>query len=280
MTRRLILSFLSICMIAGLMRQATAQSSAPRQASETSAVADAVRTEVDLELVLLADATGSIDDAEIRFQRQGYARAITDPAVISAIRSTPHGRIAVTYVEWGDLHSQDVVVEWTLIDSAESARAFADALLVPPRRAGGRNAIGAALLFGQALIESNAIQGVRRVIDLSADSANNWNGPGIAEARAQVLGAGITINGLAVLCRYCSGRPVDYDLETAFRTGIVGGPGAFVVTADSPATFSNAVRRKLVLEIAGGPVPARLAARAPIPVAGPRPDNANQGVSQ
>lgn len=279
MTRRLLLSLLSVCMIAGLTRPATAQSPAPTP--ETIAVvdlstvrgihapgadmnvADAARAEVDLELVLLADATGSIDDAEIRFQRQGYARAITDPAVLAAIRSTAYGRIAVTYVEWGDLHSQDVVVEWTLIDSEETARAFADALLQPPRRARGRNAIGAALLFGQALIDTNAIQGFRRVIDLSADSANNWNGPDIASARAQVLSAGITINGLAVLCRYCSGRPVDYDLEAAFRTGIVGGPGAFVVTADSPATFSDAVRRKLVLEIAGGPVPAKLAAHPP-----------------
>ena len=34
---------------------------------------------VDLELVLLADASGSIDEAEIRFQRQGYASAITHP---------------------------------------------------------------------------------------------------------------------------------------------------------------------------------------------------------
>jgi len=285
MARHLFLSLLCVCMIAGSTRQATAQSSVPEPETRAVAdlsttrgigmpragmkIADATRTEVDLELVLLADATGSIDDAEIRFQRQGYANAITDPAVLAAIRSTAYGRIAVTYVEWGDLHSQDVVVDWTLIDSEESAAAFADALLVPPRRARGRNAIGAALLFGQALIESNAIQGFRRVIDLSADSANNWNGPDIASARAQVLGAGITINGLAVLCRYCSGRPVDYDLEAAFRTGIVGGPGAFVVTADSPATFSDAVRRKLVLEIAGGPPPSILAGSPSTPAINP-----------
>ena len=89
------------------------------------------------------------------------------------------------------------------------------------------------------------------MIDLSADTANNWNGPSISDARAEVLAGGITINGLAVLCRSCSGQPISYDLETAFRDLIIGGPGAFVVTAENAATFANAVRRKLILEIAG-----------------------------
>lgn len=206
--------------------------------------------ELDLELVLLADATGSIDDAEIRFQRQGYADAITDPAVLNAIRRNAYGRIAVTYVEWADAGSQDVVVGWTVIDGQASAEAFAAALLQPPRRAYGRNAIGAALLKGKQLIEENGLTGLRRVIDLSADSANNWNGPTIEDARAQVVAAGITINGLAVLCRSCSGRPVYYDLEERFAQDIIGGPGAFVVTADDAASFAEAVRKKLILEIA------------------------------
>ncbi|MEM8811560.1 MAG: DUF1194 domain-containing protein [Pseudomonadota bacterium] len=209
------------------------------------------QTEVDLELVLLADATGSIDNAEIRFQRQGYADAIRDPAVLSAIAGTLTGRIAVTYVEWADFISQDVVVPWTIVDGPDTAASFAQALMAPPRRAYGRNAIGAALLFGRDLIEDNAIQGLRKVIDISADSANNWNGPTIEEGRDAALAAGITVNGLAVLCRHCSGRPISYDLEAAFQTRIIGGPGSFVITADSERTFADAVRRKLVLEIAG-----------------------------
>ena len=214
------------------------------------AQAETEQTQVSLELVLLADATGSIDNDEIRFQRAGYAAAITDPAVIDAIVHSGYGRIALTYVEWADYASQDVVVPWTLIDGAASAEAFAAALMLPPRRAFGRNAIGAALLTGKRLIETNGYQGLRAVIDLSADSANNWNGPSIAEGRAAVIGAGITINGLAVLCRSCSGQPISYDLETAFRDLIVGGPGAFVVTAENAETFAQAVRRKLILEIA------------------------------
>jgi hypothetical protein len=209
----------------------------------------AAERRVALELVLLADATGSIDAAEIRFQREGYAEALTDPAVIAAIEHA--GPVAITYVEWADHRSQDVVADWTVIETAADAARFAEALLPAPRRAFGRNAIGAALLAGKRLIEENGIASDRQVIDLSADSANNWNGPSIAEARAEVLAAGITINGLAVLCRICSGRPVTYDLERAFDERIVGGDGAFVVTADGSESFAQAVRRKLVLELVG-----------------------------
>lgn len=207
---------------------------------------------VDVELVLLADASGSIDQGEIRFQRQGYAEAIQHRDVLSAIARSAHQKIAVTFIEWGDDSSQDVVVPWMVIDGAASAKAFATALLAAPRKAYGRNAIGAAIAAGQAQIETNAYDGDKKVIDLSADSANSWTGISIAEARAKALASGIIINGLAILCREsdCGGRAAYYDLERAFAQTIIGGPGSFVVTADSKESFAEAVRRKLVLELA------------------------------
>ncbi len=209
---------------------------------------------VDLELVLLADASRSIDDTEIRFQRQGYAAAITHPDVLAAISYGYDQRIAVTYVEWGDETSQEVVVPWTIIDGPKSAASFAEILLRTPRLASGPNAIGNALAVAHGLIDSNEIEGTRKVIDFSADSA--WSGGGIpiAEARAAAIGSDIAINGLAILCRACSsGRPIDYDLEAAFAALITGGPGSFVITADGDARFAEAVRRKLLLEVAGLP---------------------------
>ena len=216
---------------------------------------------VDLELVFLADASGSIDDAEIRFQRRGYAAAITDPDVLAAIAQGFDQRIAVTYVEWGAVNSQAVVVPWTIVDGEKAAETFAQRLLKTPRMAFGRNAIGNAITVAHALIEDNDITGFRRVIDLSADSANNWGGVPVAVARQAALAADITINGLAVLCRRCNGRPVTYNLEEAFERTIIGGPASFVVTADGDASFARAVRNKLLLEIAGTPSPqlARLA---------------------
>lgn len=214
--------------------------------------ASARAQDVDLELVLLADASGSIDDSEIAFQRGGYASAITDPAVLAAITGGAAQKIAVAYVEWGSVNSQDVVVDWTIIDGEKSARSFAERLTAAPRKAQGRNAIGNALGRAEALIEGNAIKGSRKVIDFSADSAYSWGGVPVALARMNVLAKDIVINGLAILCRDCtSGRPVGYDLERAFAETIIGGPGSFVITAETRATFADAVRRKLLLEIAG-----------------------------
>ncbi|WP_244316747.1 DUF1194 domain-containing protein [Pannonibacter tanglangensis] len=244
--RSLVLGFLAIV---GLMGQGALM---PQAAL--------AQTEVDLELILLADATGSIDDDEIRFQRQGYAEAIVDPAVLSAITGNMIGRIAVAYAEWAGPGSQDMVVDWTIIDGPDSAAAFAAALTEGrPRQAYGRNAIGSALLYGKAQLETNAFQGMRKVIDLSADSAGNWGGPAITVARDEVVKAGIIINGLAVLCRSCSGRPSSYDLEAAFGELIIGGPGSFVVSAENAQSFAAAVRRKLILEIAGDVPAGRLA---------------------
>lgn len=209
--------------------------------------------DVDLELVFLADSSGSIDQAESMFQRDGHARAMTHPEVVSAIAQGLLQRIAVIYVEWGNARHQDVVVPWMIIDGPESAKKFADALMAAPRRAQGFNAIGSALTKGQQLIEENDIRGTRMVMDLSGDSANNWDGVPIRLARDNAVAAGIVINGLPILCREhdCGGRPVSYDLEKAFEDKIIGGPGAFVVTAKDRASFEKAVRRKLILEIAG-----------------------------
>jgi len=206
---------------------------------------------VDLELVLLADATGSIDDREILLQRRGYAEAMVDAEVVWAIANGGSDeRIAVTYVEWANALNQDVVVDWMVIESAADAQAFAERLLAAPRRARGSNAIGAALIRGLTLIEENRFEGWRKVIDLSADSSWNPGRPTIAEARDAVLGAGIVINGLAILCRDCSGRPRAGNLEQEFADRLIGGPGSFVVTAEGGDSFARAVRRKLILEIA------------------------------
>lgn len=203
--------------------------------------------EVDLELVLLADASGSITQQEIDFQRESTATAITDPAVIEAIRNTFTGSIAVTYVEWAA--NQATVVDWTVIDSPETAEAFAASLLGPPRLATGRNAIGNALLEGKRVIEANQITSLRQVIDFSGDSTGNFSGASIEDARQEVIAAGIVINGLPIL----DGGPDDPLLQE-YETRIIGGPGSFAIPALGRADFVTALRRKLILEIAGTPL--------------------------
>lgn len=220
----------------------------------------AAETEVDLKLVLLVDASNSIDNAELQFQRRGYGDALTHPDVLNAIRSGLIGRIAVSLMEWADAGNQDVVVPWTIIEDAASATAFRNRLLKARRLTYGSNAIGDAIAAAQRHIDADTTRALRRVIDFSGDSANNWSGEPIAEARARALAAGITINGLAILCLQadCSGRPVSYNLEEAFLSQIIGGPGSFVITVDGRKSFAQAVRRKLILEISdAGPQSAR-----------------------
>ena len=204
--------------------------------------------EAGLELVLLADASGAIDPEELVCQRQGYAVAMTDPAVVAAIQNSIYGNVAVTYVEWAS--NTAVVVPWMIVDGPETAELFATALIGPPRQAYGSNAIGGALLDAKRLIEQNDIFAPRAVIDFSGDSIRNSSGPGIAEARSEVLAAGITINALPIL-RPEDGRRAGANLEEEYANRIIGGPGAFMVTAEGRTSFAETVRRKLVLEISG-----------------------------
>ncbi|MCR9156750.1 MAG: DUF1194 domain-containing protein [Rhodobacteraceae bacterium] len=213
-----------------------------------SLTSPALAQDTDLELVLLADASGSIDQREIDFQRQGYAQAITDPEVLAAIANTAYGSIAVTYVEWAA--NQAVVADWMRIDGPDSATLFAAELLNKPRQAYGRNAIGAALLEGLRMMDTNEFDGWRRVIDFSGDSVRNYSGPSIAESRDAVVAAGVTINALPILRPDDPGR-AQGGLEAQYEAQIIGGLGAFVVTAENRASFADAVKRKLILEISG-----------------------------
>lgn len=225
------------------------------------AAAVAAAEEVDLELVLAADGSGSIDDDELRLQREGYASAVAHPRVQAAITSGMLGKIAIAYVEWGGPDSQHTIVDWTVIDGPDAAAQFGAKLIAAPRAAVSYNSISNAIVYAQNLIDTNAYAGTRRVIDVSAD-AGNIGGIPLADARAHALAAGTTINGLAIN-RPGSTRPVrGISLEAHFARDIIGGPGAFVVTVDETLSFADAVLKKLVLEIAGDPLaPVQLGSR-------------------
>jgi hypothetical protein len=205
---------------------------------------------VDVELVLAADGSGSIDDDELAVQRKGYGDAITSREVLDVIASGIHGRIAVAYVEWGGPASQHVIVDWTVIDGPESAAAFAEALVTRPRAARGYNSISAAIDFSVHLAETNAYEGLKRVIDVSGDGPNIGGRP-VQAARDDAVAKGFTINGLVVVrpggqVRRVNGEP----LHVHYERDVIGGPGAFVMTAGETASFQEVVRRKMVLEIA------------------------------
>lgn len=207
---------------------------------------------VDLELVLAVDVSSSIDEVEARRQRDGHVAALADPEVIAAIQGGGYGRIAIMYLEWADGDFQRVVAPWTVIETEADARRFAASLAVAPFISGRRTAIGAAIDSSVELMDTNAYEGMRRVVDISGDGPQN-SGPSLAEARANADERRITINGLPIIsARQNPFRPsVRIDVAAYFENEVIAGPGAFISPSNEHDDFVHALRKKLIIEIAG-----------------------------
>jgi hypothetical protein len=220
----------------------------------TSAKADPQAPVVDLELILAVDVSFSMSEAEQRVQREGYASAFRHPDIARAILSGPRGRIAVSYIEWAGPKYQRVLLPWTVIASYKEARRFADFLTIQPIRREAGTSISAALLRAASLFTLSKFTSQQRVIDLSGDGINNA-GPPVAPIRDKLVAAGISINGLPITLRLgTSDRyesfTADY-LKSYFENCVIGGLNAFVIGINSIDQFEVAIRRKLMLEIAG-----------------------------
>lgn len=209
----------------------------------------AQRPEVDALLVLAVDASGSIDADEFQLQREGYAEALSHPAVLAAIGAKPRGAIAVAMVEWGSPGGAATVVEWMRVADAAGARALAEAVLAAPRSPQSWNAVGDALDHCTRLIAAAPFRATERVIDLSGDGPDLRSLIPAATARDAAVAAGITINALAVAAANQVTRFGEPLAET-YRREVIGGPGAFVVSAEDRRDIARALRAKLVREIA------------------------------
>jgi hypothetical protein len=211
---------------------------------------------VDVELIIAVDVSRSVDAEEARLQRTGYVGAFNDEVVIEAIQSGFFGKIAVLYFEWGSMDWQKVVLDWTVIDSAPSAQAYAARLNAAPISSNQRTAISAAIDWAVPRFEQNTYDGKRRVIDISGDGPNNFSRP-VTDARDAAVARGITINGLPIINRSpngyggLGGLARAEDLAPYYENCVIGGRDAFIVAANGFEDFANAIRQKLVMEIAG-----------------------------
>jgi hypothetical protein len=209
---------------------------------------------VDLLLVLAADVSRSVDATKFHLQREGYVQAMTDPRVIEAIKSGPTGRIAVCFVEWSGAASQKLVIDWSVIADADSARQFSDGIVEAARSFADRTAISAGIDFSMAQLARAPYRSTRRVIDISGDGTNN-SGRDVTAARDEAVGKGVTINGLAIL----SDAPLIWNPEHTnppgglaeyYRHNVIGGPSAFVMVAQDFTSFGQSLIKKLIAEIA------------------------------
>lgn len=216
---------------------------------------------VDLELALAVDVSGSVDPEEALLQREGYIAAFRDPEVVRAIEGGMLGKIAVAYYEWAGFGHIRHIAPWTLVEDARTANAFADVLTLTSPQTARRTAISSAINFAVPYFENNGFEGTRRVVDISGDGANNW-GEFVTVARDRAVAAGVTINGLPIINGKSGpgGWPQVPNLDLYYRDCVIGGPGAFIVVANSFQEFATAIRQKLITEIAGvrPPQPVRL----------------------
>ncbi len=206
---------------------------------------------VDVELVIAVDVSYSMDPDEQALQREGYVMALTSREFLRALREGANGKIAVTYFEWAGQFDQKIIMPWRLIDGPEAADAVAAEIARAPYRRASRTSIAGALRFAKPLFDDSGYRGLRRVIDVSGDGANN-SGPLVVPTRDDVLSAGITINGLPIMLKRANPGTLDIEeLDIYYEDCVIGGPGAFVVPIREREKFIEATRTKLVLEIAG-----------------------------
>ncbi len=229
---------------------AAAQAGTESRASpsgEALAQADGGGQPVDLELVLAVDASSSVSAEEFDLQMRGFADAFRHPAVASAIRATGELGVAVAMIQWSDNRRQHMAIDWQHLTTADSAQGFAEIIDSTPRFLdGGGTAIGGAIEFAARALDRNGFQGVRRVIDISGDGRAN-QGAQPSKLRDLAVLRGITINGLAILNE-------DSSVDAYYRTSVIGGTGAFVMTANNYEDFAAAMLEKLIKEIGAVPI--------------------------
>jgi hypothetical protein len=227
-----------------------AGAAAPGPKSQLAETKDNIPS-VDVELVIAVDVSYSMDLDELAVQREGYAQAIVSKEFLQALKTGPNGKVAVTYFEWSASSDQKIIIPWRVIDGPESADAVATEIMKTPVRRGSRTSISGAINFAMPLFDENPYRGLRRVIDISGDGPNN-NGAPVIGARDAALEKGIVLNGLPIMIKEPVYSTMDIDnLDWYYEDCVIGGPGSFVVAIKDREKFKEAIRSKLILEVAG-----------------------------
>jgi hypothetical protein len=233
------------CILGGDIISVAAPGRSPEVADEQAV------SSVDVELVIAVDVSFSMDLDELAVQREGYAEAILSKQFLQALRAGPNSKISVTYLEWSASSDQKIIIPWRVIDGPETADAVANEIMRTPVRRGSRTSISGAILFGMPLFDQDPYRGLRRVIDISGDGPNN-SGPPVTPVRDEAVAKGIVINGLPIMVKEPSYSTIDIDnLDWYYEDCVIGGPGSFMIPIKGRENFKEAIRTKLIREVAG-----------------------------
>jgi hypothetical protein len=199
--------------------------------------------QADLQLALMVDASGSVNQVRFELQKRGYVAALRNPRILGAILGGRRASIAITMVQWTGplLHVQ--VLPWTLLKDEASVLSAAKLVEDAPRQLfGGGTSISGAIDHAMTLFPQSPFKGERRVMDISGDGSNN-SGRSVTRARDEAVKADVTINGLPILA-------FEPYLDDYYRDYVIGGPGAFMIVAKDFESFADAILKKMIIEIA------------------------------
>jgi hypothetical protein len=196
---------------------------------------------VDLGLVLAIDCSFSVNEEAYHLQMQGFAAAFMDAEIHKLILKGYHKRIAIAAFHWSDPDTQRIVLPWRILGGASDAIAVGQVFANAVRQIEvGATATGSALLYALNLFEE-APAATRQVVDISTDGSSN-SGYAAPKSRDDLVAGGITINALAILDE-------EPHLASYLERDVIGGDGAFIVTAKDFKAFGAAIREKLIREI-------------------------------
>ncbi len=197
---------------------------------------------VDLALVLATDCSSSVDAADFRLQMEGIGHALRNPLLADAIASGLHGCIGLSVVLWSSRNRQTVAMPWrALASAADLDQAARDVEATARSWEPGGTGLAAAIDFSADHLDTLPFPAERRIIDVSGDGQDN-DGGDAAAARDRAVARGITINGLPIT--YSSRRLLSY-----YKDEVTGGPGSFVIAADTIMAFRRAMTEKLLREV-------------------------------
>ena len=198
---------------------------------------------VDVELQLLIDISGSVNSTEYQLQMNGYKAAFESSNVQNAIINGTNGKIAVQLIMWSGSSQQEVMIDWTLIDSPSASDAFASSIDMLARPFSGMTAIGSAINYGYTHFENNGFQGLAQVMDVSGDGTNN-SGMSPEDARDNAIDAGVDkINGIVITSNQ---KVID-----EYENKVVAGDNAFLLAPATFDDFRSAIEVKIASEIEG-----------------------------
>jgi len=227
--------------------------------------ANASAADVDTELLLLVDVSGSVSTSEYNLMMKGYASAFRQSSVLESIQSGARGSIAVALAFWSAANQQKIGVDWTMISDQESANSFADSLGKLSRPYSSTTALGSAIQYGSELFGTetggadNGFSSLVQVIDVGGDGEDNaspWakadNTESVRAARDGALKAGVDmINGLPI------GKG-EGDLVGYYAENVVGGSAgevkAFVQPTANFADIEKSLTTKLTREVGAAAV--------------------------